>query len=153
MKVPGLLFASLLLASANAAFAATPLEVVHQAYAAYNKGDIPALVDQLSDHVEWRLVSAAPSEKFFGVRHNKQEVTAFFASVGAADEVRSFEPREFVDGGDTVTVLGHELLESRSSHKRFEADWVHVVTVKDGKITRWLGYTGAILPQQQVAAK
>jgi uncharacterized protein len=39
-----------------------------------------------------------------------------------------------------VTVLGWTKVTARETQKTFESEWVHVSTVRDGKITRWRGF-------------
>ncbi|HEY1216004.1 MAG TPA: nuclear transport factor 2 family protein [Bryobacteraceae bacterium] len=51
-----------------------------------------------------------------------------------------FEPREFIEAGDHVTVLGWEKSTALDTGKTFESEWVHVFTVQGGKITRWRGF-------------
>ena len=52
----------------------------------------------------------------------------------------AFEPREFIEAGEHVTVLGWEKTTAVETKKLFETEWVHVFTVKSGKITRWRGF-------------
>ena len=39
-----------------------------------------------------------------------------------------------------MTVLGWEKTMALDTQKLFETEWVHVFTVKSGKITRWRGF-------------
>jgi ketosteroid isomerase-like protein len=55
------------------------------------------------------------------------------------DEIQGFEPREFLSAGEHVTVLGWEKTAARPSGKVFETEWVHVFTVRDGKVVRFWG--------------
>jgi ketosteroid isomerase-like protein len=64
----------------------------------------------------------------------------FFESLPQADDIHAFEPREFIEAGEHVTVLGWEKTTAIDTKKLFETEWVHVFTVKSGKITRWRGF-------------
>ena len=64
----------------------------------------------------------------------------FFAKVGELDDIKVFEPREFIEAGDNVVVLGYEQSTARDTGKDFQSQWAHVFTVKNGKITRWRGF-------------
>jgi ketosteroid isomerase-like protein len=93
------------------------LDVVQQAYAAFGRHDITALV-----------------------RRTPEEVANFFKTLSQADDIHAFEPREFIEAGEHVTVLGCEKTTAVDTQKLFETEWVHVFTVKSGKITRWRGF-------------
>ena len=55
--------------------------------------------------------------------------------------VLAFEPREFINGGENVTVLGWERTRARPSGKIFETEWAHVFTVRAGRVIRfWAMY-------------
>ncbi|HZQ61733.1 MAG TPA: nuclear transport factor 2 family protein, partial [Casimicrobiaceae bacterium] len=54
--------------------------------------------------------------------------------------IHVFEPREYLEAGDHVTVLGWERSTAVDTGKDFDTDWVHVFTVKNGKVTRWRGF-------------
>jgi uncharacterized protein len=67
-------------------------------------------------------------------------VAKFFEVLPQADDVHAFEPREFIEAGEHVTVLGWERTTAVETQKLYETEWVHVLTVKSGKITRWRGF-------------
>ena len=56
-----------------------------------------------------------------------------------ADDIQALEPREFIVQGDNVSVLGWERARAVPSGKVFETDWVHVFTVRDGRVVRFWG--------------
>jgi uncharacterized protein len=85
----------------------TNLAVVQQAYEAFSRGDIPALLDLLTDDVEWNL--QGPSViPFAGPRYGREGVGELFSTLGETLEIQHFEPRKFIGQGDTVVVLGYE---------------------------------------------
>ncbi len=126
-------------ATAKAARKPTALAVVHEAYAAFGRRDIPAILDMVADNVDWEFVGS-PNLSYAGRRRNHSDVTKFFADILKAGEIHHFEPREFIDAGDHVTVLGWEESTSVETHKRFSSEWAHVFTVKNGLVTRWRGF-------------
>jgi uncharacterized protein len=115
------------------------LDVVQQAYAAFGQGDIPTLLKLITDEVDWECV-APKTLPYAGRRRTPQEVANFFESLPQADDIHAFEPREFIEAGEHVTVLGWEKTTAIDTKKLFETEWVHVFTVKSGKITRWRGF-------------
>ena len=113
----------------------TNLDVVQQTYAAVGRGDIPALLELLSDDVEWTLQgpSAIP---WAGTHPGREGVGGFFSLLGENLEFEQFEPREFVWQGDTVVVLGYERSLVKPTGRTFEQEWAHVYTLRDGKIAK-----------------
>lgn len=117
----------------------TAKEVVQRAYEAFGRRDVPAILDLVADHVDWECVGPA-SIAYTGPRRTREEVGKFFADIPKSDDIHQFEPREYLEAGDHVTVLGWERTTAIDTGKPFETEWVHVFTVKNGKITRWRGF-------------
>jgi ketosteroid isomerase-like protein len=117
----------------------TPTAVVHEAYQAFGRRDVPALLDLMADDVDWEFVGSA-GLAYAGRRKNKEGVADFFAGVAKLDDIHVFEPREFIEAGEHVTVLGWERSTAIDTGHEFESEWVHVFTVKNGKVTRWRGF-------------
>lgn len=112
-------------------------DVARAAYEAFGRGDIPAIVNLLSDDVDWRF--AGSKRLAYTGRFKKSQIMQWFADIAAVDDVQAFEPREFIASGEHVTVIGWERCGAIPSRKIFETEWVHVFTVKNGKITRFWG--------------
>lgn len=117
---------------------ATALEVVQQAYRAYGRGDVPAVLELVAEQVDWRFTGARRLP-YTGAFKTRPEVARWFAALAEADDVQLFEPREFIDAGDQITVLGWERAAARPGGTIFETEWVQVFTVLGGKIVRFWG--------------
>jgi uncharacterized protein len=117
----------------------SPEGVVKQSYAAFGRGDIPAILNLIADQVDWQDVCPT-SLPYSGLRRNRAEVAKFFSESAQVDEIKTFEPREFIVAGENVTVLGYMEGYARDTKKEFQTDFVHVFTVQNGKITRWRGF-------------
>jgi uncharacterized protein len=111
------------------------LDVVKEAYEAYGRGDLPALLDLIAEKTDWKFIGPA-SLPYAGLRTNRKEVADFFDALARADQTDVFEPREFIESGEHVTVLGWTKVTARDTQKTFDSEWVQVITVQDGKITR-----------------
>ena len=122
----------------------TNVEVVQQAYAAFGRGDIPAVLSALTDDVEWTL-QGPPAIPWAGTHRGREGIAEFFSLLGEGLEFELFEPLEFVAQGDTVVVLGHERSVVKPTGRRFEQEWAHVYLLRDGKIAkgRFFEDTGA----------
>ena len=107
--------------------------IVQQAYNNFTTGDIHGLLDLLSEDVTWQLpeVEGVP---LAGKRTGRDEVGNFFATVARDQEVLEFEPTESVAQGDKVVSLGHYKWRVKETGREFESDFVHVFTIRGGKI-------------------
>lgn len=119
---------------------AEALEVVQTAYAAFGRGDLPAILSLVSENVDWKFFGAR-GLPYTGAFRTKDEVAKWFASIPEVDDILVFEPREFITGGEHVTVLGWERTRARPSGNIFETEWAHVFTVRGGRVVRfWAMY-------------
>ena len=116
----------------------TPTQVVQQAYAAFGRGDLEGMLALVTDDVDWRFLASdgVPSA---GRYSGKEQGQGWFGTLAETSDIQKFEPREFLEGPNHVTVLGWEQTQPRPNGKVFESEWVHVFTLRDGKISRWIG--------------
>ncbi len=111
--------------------------IVQDAYAAFGRGDIQALLALFDDSITWKPVTGAGSQvPTAGERRGKAEVAEFFRIVAETTHFEQFDPREFVAQGDKVVALGHYAAKT-STGKGFESDFVMVFTLRDGKVSRF----------------
>lgn len=107
------------------------VDIAKAAYQAFKTGDLAALKDTMApDVVWWSSEEIQPGGEQRGV----DEVMAMFMAVG--EKWRRFEvnPREFIDAGDRVIVLGDSEVENDKGSAT--ARWAHVLTYgSDGKLT------------------
>ena len=73
----------------------TNVAVVQQAYEAFIHGDIPAVLESLTEDVEWTM--QGPSViPFAGTFRGREGIAEFFTLLDETIEFEQFEPREFV---------------------------------------------------------
>jgi ketosteroid isomerase-like protein len=82
------------------------LSVVQDVYGAFGRGDIPAILAQLSDDVVWAVEGREGDYPTFGTRHGPNGALSFFVALGATEDITTFEPTSFHPSGDTVLVQG-----------------------------------------------
>ncbi|MGZ8303472.1 MAG: nuclear transport factor 2 family protein [Telluria sp.] len=109
------------------------IDLVKKFYKAYIQGDGETVLSLMSPGIEW-IIPDMPGIAFSGTRHGKEQLTEFFQTVAASQQLRRFEPREFFAGGDKVVVLGHHDWTVRATCVEFGSDWAHTFTVQDGAI-------------------
>jgi uncharacterized protein len=95
---------------------AAAVEVVKQAYTAFGRGDVPGVFSLVADQVDWRFWGAKRLP-YTGTCKTKAEVARWFASIAEVDDIQAFEPREFIDGSEHVTVIWWERTAARPGGK------------------------------------
>jgi ketosteroid isomerase-like protein len=114
---------------------ATPLDVVKDVYRRFADGDIEGFLGLCADDIEW-VVNGPPHLEKCQAFQGRSGVQRFLDLL-AAWEFSSFAPREFIDGGQTVVVLGEETGTDKPSDTRFENRWAHVFDVQGGRVVRF----------------
>ncbi len=110
--------------------------LVKQGYAAFVRGDIPAVLALLADDVEFVL--HYPENPTLGGRYRgRAAVAQALQRLGEEMEFTLFSPDEFIASGDRVVVLGRQAGRTRSTGRHGELEWVDIFTVRDGRISRF----------------
>src|SRR3954447_8251301 len=109
------------------------LETVQSAYQAFGSGDIEGVLAALDPGVEWIEPDVLP----FGGTHRGPQAVAeeVFAQMPGAWESFDLAPEEWIDGGDTVVMLGQITIskEGREATMRVAQVW----KLRDGKAVRF----------------
>jgi hypothetical protein len=115
------------------------LQLVKEGYAAFGRGDLPALLSLLAEDVVWDM----PGEGFplAGTYRGRDGVASFFQKLQQEADILEFQPREFLADGDRVLVVGWERMKIKTTGRGAEIDWVMSFTVRDGKIAAFREYT------------
>jgi uncharacterized protein len=121
---------------------ANPVSLVQSLYAAFGRGDVPFLLDAVTEDVDWTLFGPT-SIPYAGNFKGRDGVGRFFSLLGGSLEFQAFEPRKFISEGDTVVVLGRERATVRATGRVFDVEWVHVFVVRDGKAAKFTEYTNS----------
>ena len=121
--------------------------MTQEGYAAFGRGDIPALLNLYTEDIEYVIPGPPNIITYAGTYRGTEQVAQFFSLLNEAIDYEQFEPREFVAQGDKVVVLGHDRGRVKPTGHSFEERWAHVVTLRDGKVTRFEAYndTAAIV--------
>ena len=114
---------------------ASGAEVVQEAYDAFGRGDIPAVLERVSDDVAWTVADVLPQG---GSWRGRDEVGEFFKGLGEAYDEISIDVTDFIDGGDQVVGVG--VGQGKRGGNDVEYGFTHVFTVGDGKVTRFREY-------------
>jgi len=117
-------------------------QLVKDAYAAFQRGDINTILDMLDDAVDWHgVIGTEGVLPQAGPRHGRAAVAEFFKQVGESTTFDTFEPREFIAQGDKVAVQGHYRGKANTTGKTYDTDWVMTFEIRGGKVVRFREFT------------
>lgn len=120
----------------------TPLETVQGVYAAFGRGDLPALIALLHPEVDWSVTVTAPGGDLVPMLRNgigPAAVERYFSGV-AQLEIHVFDVGRMVVDGDVVLVEVHVEATHRGSCRSLVTDEVHHWVVRDGLVVRYRPY-------------
>jgi uncharacterized protein len=117
------------------------VEATKKAYELFQRGEVPTLIkDLVDDTCIW--ISPGPCGKlpWAGTFRGKQEIANFFARVGENLEFSEFAPREMIEQGDVVVVLGTSSGRAKTTGKTVTDNWAHVLRYRQGKVVFFQEY-------------
>ena len=121
-------------------------DTIRGAYAAFAKGDVPAVLSVLDSQVSWTEAEGFPyAGTYSGPDAVLQNV---FMKLGAEWDGYSAVPSEFITEGDTVVALGEYSGAYKATGKSFSAPFVHVWRFQGGKVVSFNQHTDTVLVQQ-----
>jgi uncharacterized protein len=112
------------------------LKVAQGVYTSFSQGNIPAILNVLTDDVEFHQPPGG-EPPFKGVYCGRDGAATFFQKMVAAVDILMLEPQEFVAQGDTVVVLGHYQFRPKATGITYDTDWAMVWKFRAGKIARF----------------
>ena len=124
----------------------TNTDIARALYAAFARGDIPAVLATLGPEVHWTEAEGGP---YGGVSVGPNAVLDnVFTKLGGEGDGYSAVPREFVAEGDTVVALGDYSGTYKATGKSFTAPFAHVWKFRDGKAVSFRQHTDTALHQR-----
>jgi ketosteroid isomerase-like protein len=129
-------------------------EMLQSLYEAFGRGDMPTVVGAMALDIHWHEAEGNPympsGEPWVGP---DAIVTNLFTRLG--DEWNGFtvHPAAFHDAGDTVTVEGRYTGEYKATGKAVDAQFCHIWTLADGKITKFQQYANTAQFQDAMGAR
>lgn len=101
-------------------------QTVETIYAAFGRGDVPAILEKMADEVSWDAHYGESKVPWLRARKGREGVGAFFATVAEHLEFEKFEVEAILEGGRFVVALvnlqakvkstGKTLRERREAH-------------------------------------
>lgn len=114
-------------------------DTIRAVYAAFQRGDIPAILGHCAANVDWDNSRVHSNEcPWNGNFSGTSRLPGFFAAVGDNLDFQLFDPHTFVESGDHVVVLLRLESTIKKNGRPLLNDSVHAWKVNaDGKITSY----------------
>ena len=109
---------------------------VAELYGAFGRGDVPFILDRLTDDISWDEGLRVTDIPWLQHRGNKQQVAQFFQDLGQGITLSTFEPQMILGDGSKVVAVIRIAGSIIANGKPVEEDlWVHLWTFdEDGKV-------------------
>lgn len=115
------------------------IKTIMSVYEAFGRGDVAAILDAVTDDVDWAAEADPGVAPWHGVRHGKDAVATFFADFGGAMEVEEFTPVSVAANDTDVFTVVRLRSRSRATGKTAAMNLHHFFTFRDGKIAYYRG--------------
>lgn len=121
-------------------------------YEAFAKGDVPGVLGRMAPGIVWNEAENFPYAD--GNPYVGPEAVAGGVFMRCATEWDGFavSPEEFIDGGETIVVLGRYLGSYKKTGKPQRTQMVHVWRVKDGKAAQFQQYADTLQVARVIGA-
>ena len=110
------------------------IRLAQEVYAAFSRGDIDSILGKLTDDVVW----SEPENPFNpagGTRRGHEGFLEWVRIGHEAEEIEQLEPKRFLVDQSGVAIVGHLRCRARATGRIYESDFVHLLTIRDGKIS------------------
>jgi uncharacterized protein len=117
----------------------TPSEniaVAQQLYTLFSQRDITGILNILSPNVEWGEPEN-PYNPAGGTRQGHEGFLQWINIGKEAEDILELNIQKMVADNDTVAVIGDMKVFAKPTRKIYLSDFVHIVMVHDGKITKF----------------
>ena len=117
-------------------------DLVRELYAAFGRGDVPALLSMLDEQIEWHTPPNLPHGGDF---RGREAVGGFFQGIGEHWESLEVDLEALVASGDRVVALAGAHGRLRASGEEAVYSAAHAWTIVDGVAVRFDEYVNAPL--------
>lgn len=110
----------------------TPIETIQQIYAAFGRGDVPAILALLADDVEWEYGTFPNPVPWLQPLNGRDQVPKFFEALMSNVEMNAFVPKHILNDGRFVVAVCDAEFTVRATGKRVvEDEEVHLWHLND----------------------
>lgn len=115
------------------------IKTIQSVYEAFGRGDVPFILSSVTDDVDWASDTSSTEVPWYGIRHGKDGVAAFFTDFGSNMEVQQFEPFSFTANDTEVHTMVRLVETQRSSGRTISMNLHHFFRLRDGQIAYYRG--------------
>jgi ketosteroid isomerase-like protein len=115
------------------------IEAVEKIYAAFGTGDVPTILDMLTDDVDWSSEAENPVAPWHGRKNGKAEVPSFFSGIAEAIDVTEFTPLTIAANDTDVLVVIRFGATGKASGKSGTQNIHHWWRFRDDKVCYYRG--------------
>ena len=152
--VPLLLLSVFVFSCATTAARQSNVEMVRGLYDSFAKGDVPAVLGAFDPSIEWMEAENLPVfAEGNPYRGPKAVAEGVFMRIPQYFNDFRVNPEKIIDGGDTVVVLGRYVATGKTTNVPLNAQFVHVWTVSNGKLTRFQQFADTAQFQRVIGVK
>lgn len=125
------------------------VRVVKKSYEAFGRGDLPGVLEDFHEDVEWHAAEGLP----WGGVHNGRDAVAegVFGAVMAAFDDFALDSERFIHSDEFVVALGRYSGKGKESGKPLDAAFAHVWEFEDGKLKRFYHHTDTVKFQEALS--
>ena len=111
----------------------TPKETLKALYEAFGTGNIPYIIDAVSEDFTWKDPSDPSLVPFGGEHKGKAGMMNFFQQIGDSTELTLWEVNNYVGDEDVVVAEGKHGFKSKKTGKNALLEWSMVWRFQNGK--------------------
>ena len=117
------------------------IQIVQTIYAAFGRGDVPAIVEHIDDKLtRFGVVSESKDIPWHVQVQSKKDVPLFFKALAESVDFTRFEPRDFAAAGEYVyCTVSFDITFKKSGKKLTYEDTMHRFRIRNGRVIEWRG--------------
>lgn len=115
------------------------IQTVKDIYAAFGRGDVPAILGRLADDVVWEF-EGPTAISFTGIRHGVPDASGFFTGIDREHADPELQIQSVIGAGDEVAAFGRYTATMKTTGKRVSSPIAHYWTFRAGKVARYVNY-------------
>jgi len=115
------------------------IKTIKTIYEAFGRGDLPTILEGVTDDVDWATDTASTAAPWYGGRAGKAGVTSFFEAFGSTMEVEEFTPKSFAANDNEVHTIVRCRAKARSTGTSLDMNLHHWFVFSGPKISFYRG--------------
>ena len=115
------------------------IRIVEEIYDAVGRGDVDAILERVTDDVDWAADVASTAAPWHGLRNGKRGVASFFEDINTSIEISQFTPHSYAAGDGHVHLLVDWTFRPLANGRSTSMTMHHYWQRRDGKVVRFRG--------------